>query len=126
MDYQRKRLADSQPVGSPGPVPADLQGLSDASLADLNWTDAFLGYQGQGFFPVSREISALAFKQRLTPQERIAIRAASATDPIITDFLDLLGQAILIDLDHADTVNGLAYLVSIDLLSAERAAEIRA
>lgn len=127
MLYQRKTLADMLPVGEPGPIPTELRGLSDVSLANLDWTDAFLGYQGQGFFPVTvRNVTSIGFKQRLTAQERIAIRAAAVSDPVVADILDLIDTATLVDLDHADTVNGCAYLVSQDLLSAERVAEIRA
>lgn len=128
MDYQRKNLADMSDIGSAGPVPAELRGLADISLADLSWADPALGYSGQGFFPVIRTVSALAFKQRLTGAERIAIRAAAASDAVITDFLDLLdtpGQG-LIELDHPDTVAGMAYLVAHSLLTADRAAAIRA
>jgi hypothetical protein len=131
MDYQRTQLPSTK-IGLPGPVPAELRGLTDASLADLSASipDAAtqLGYAGQGFLPVVRTISALAFKQRLTAIERMAIRAASATDPVITDFLDLLdtpGEG-LIHLDYPDTVAGVAYLVSHNLLTADRAAALRA
>lgn len=132
MDYQRKLLADMSNVGSSGPLPPEISGLTDSDLADLSGSvgDAAseLGYTGQGFFPVLRTISALAFKQRLTGTERMAIRAAAATDPVITDFLDLLdtpGQGI-IELDNPDTVAGMAYLVAHSLLTADRAAAIRA
>lgn len=134
MLYQRKFLANGSSIGEPGPIPVNIANLDDASLADLTASlgepcASELGFSGQGFFPIiTRDVSALGFKQRLTVQERMAIRAASATDPLIADFLDLLntpGRG-LIDLDHADTVNGCAYLVSQELLTAERAAEIRA
>ncbi len=140
MNYQRILVADQSEIGEPGPLPPELVGLSDESLADLSAAlnaDAcdVLGFTGQGFLPVPdpeppappRNISAIAFKQRLTGAERRAIRAASATDEVIADFLDLLNTpgAGLVDLDHADTVNGCAYLVAQELLSSERAAEIR-
>lgn len=125
MNYQRKLLSDMSNIGEAGPLPAEIRNLADESLADLSWADAALGFHGQGFFPASRQISALAFKQRLTAEERIAIRAA-ATDPVIADFLDLLASANLVDLDNADTVAGIEYLVANDLLTADRAAELRA
>jgi hypothetical protein len=105
-----------------------LVGLADVSLADLSWADPALGYSGQGFFPMVRKISAIAFKQRIPGEKRIGIRTAADTDPVIADFLDLLntpGQGT-IELDNADTINGLAYLVSKDLLTADDAAAIRA
>lgn len=133
MNYQRKTLADGSNIGQPGPLPHEISGLSDADLADLSAAvgDAAsqLGFAGQGFFPVSRTISALGFKQRLSGTERMAIRAAAAAgDAVIIDFLDLLDTpgSGMIELDHSDTVSGLAYLVAHNLLTAERAAQIRA
>jgi hypothetical protein len=126
--YQRKQLSDLSSIGSAGPLPPELEGLANESLADLSWADPALGYSGQGFFSVDRSISALAFKQRLTATERMAIRGAAASDAVITDFLDLLdtpGQGT-IELDHPDTVAGVAYLVTKNLLTADRAAAIRA
>lgn len=131
-NYQRKFLANGSNIGGPGPIPVNIANLDDASLADLTASlgepcASELGFSGQGFFPITvRNVSALGFKQRLTAAKRIAIRVAAASDPIIFDFLDLLASADLIDLDHEDTVNGLAYLVSQDLLTADEVAEIRA
>ena len=57
MNYQRKTLP-STAVGEPGPLPADLVGLDDATLADLSVhldqdACAELGYAGEGFFRVA-------------------------------------------------------------------------
>jgi hypothetical protein len=52
MLYQKRLLAGMVDVGEPGPLPADLVGLADVSLADLGWTYEPLGYRGFGFFPV--------------------------------------------------------------------------
>jgi hypothetical protein len=58
MSYQRKQLSTDTDVGVPGPVPADLNGLADESLADIEKAvghDAAeqLGYLDTGFFPVA-------------------------------------------------------------------------
>ena len=54
MLYQRKTLPSTL-VGDPAPLPAELVGLSDDSLADLSAAvpeaAEQLGYAGQGFFP---------------------------------------------------------------------------
>ena len=71
-------------------------------------------------------LSPLDFLRRFTVQERVAIRAAAATDPIIADFLDLLNRATEVHIDSPDTVAGVNYLVSIGLLSAARATEVLA
>lgn len=51
--YQRKNLSDDSNIGNAGALPAELVGLADESLADLSWADPALGYDGQGFVPVT-------------------------------------------------------------------------
>ena len=70
------------------------------------------------------KITRLAFKNRMTQAERIAVRAASDTDPVIFDFMDLVSDAQFIDLSRADTIAGLNYLESQGHLAAGRADEI--
>lgn len=53
MLYQRKDNVAGTLIGQPAPLPAELVGLEDASLADLSWVDEALGYSGQGFTPVA-------------------------------------------------------------------------
>jgi hypothetical protein len=55
--YQRKQLSTDTDVGPPGPLPDDLDGLADVSLADIEAAvghdaAAQLGYLDTGFFPV--------------------------------------------------------------------------
>lgn len=47
--YQRLHVSDQTPIGDPGPLPAELDGLAPESLVDLSWVDSALGYAGQGF-----------------------------------------------------------------------------
>jgi hypothetical protein len=114
--------------------------LTDDTLADLSAhldPDAAqaLGYAGQGFFPVAepipepvrpRWIHKAILKQRIPAQKRIAVRVAAKTDPIIEDFLDLLNSADEVLLDNPETIAGMAYCVSLGLLSAQEAAEVLA
>lgn len=72
--------------------------------------------------PPTTLLTQLAFLRRFTAPERIAIRAS--TDPIIVDFLHLLGLAQDIDLTDPDTVLGTHYLEQQGLLAAGRATEI--
>jgi hypothetical protein len=56
MSYQRKQLSTDTNVGTPGPLPPELVGLADSSLADIEAAvghDAAdqLGYLDTGFFP---------------------------------------------------------------------------
>lgn len=127
MLYQRRLLSDMSDIGEPGPLPQELVGLTDESLADLSAAISpaareLLACEGHGFFPVPeaaapRRISRIAFLQRIATAKRIAIRTAAKTDPVIEDFLDLLGATDLIELEHADTLGGVQYLVAQGLLT---------
>lgn len=74
--------------------------------------------------PPDMRITRLAFKNRMQPAERIAVRAAGNSDPIIFDFMDLVSDAQFIDLSRQDTINGVNYLGSQGHLTLERANEI--
>lgn len=69
-------------------------------------------------------VTKLAFKQRMTTQERIAIRQAAQTDAIIYDFLDLVADSTFIDLERQDTIDGVNYLEANGHLEVGRAEEI--
>lgn len=71
-------------------------------------------------------LTPFQFKSRLTAQERIAIRAAAASDPVVADFLDMLGSASEVLTGDPQTIAGVDYMVSVGLLTAERAAEVLA
>jgi hypothetical protein len=70
----------------------------------------------------SNSISTLEFLKRMTPPERIAIRAS--TNPMVNDFRYMLENAQSINTDNADTVNGTYYLETCGLIAMGRAAEI--
>lgn len=69
-------------------------------------------------------MSVRAFKKRLTTAERVAIRAAATTDPIVFDFIDLVDSSTFIDLTDQDTVDGLNYCEAQGLIAAGRANDI--
>lgn len=130
-NYQRKLLSDGSTIGQPGPLPREIENLSDADVADLTRTlgetcAREIGMHGQGFIPMTGKVTALEFKLRHTPKERIAIRAAGLTDPVVADFLDILDTTGIVELDFQGTKDGVAYLVSLNLLTEERAAAILA
>lgn len=86
-------------------------------------------WDGEGFVaadPVAAPpapISRLDFLRRFTAPQRIAIRTAAATDPIISDALQLLDLAQEVRLDDPDTLAFTGYLVAAGLLTAaDRAA----
>ena len=74
--------------------------------------------------PPNMRVTKLAFKQRMTAAERIAIRTAASTDPIVFDFMDLVDSATYIDLARQDTQDGVNYLEAQGHLAAGRANEI--
>lgn len=133
MLYQRRLVPSMVDVGEPAALPANLQGLTDDTLADLTRSlgqaATELGYTGHGFFPATdahRWLHASVYVQRFTAQERIAIQAARAADPILNDLLYVLERSERISLDHADIIAGLGYLVSQGLIEAGRPAQLRA
>lgn len=67
-------------------------------------------------------ISKLDFLRRFTAEERIAIR--SSIDPVIIDFLYLLDLAQEVNLTDSDTIAGVTYCESINLLAEGRATQI--
>lgn len=132
MLYQRINVADGSRIGEPDALPSFLgTGLTDAVLADISEglgepCATELGLSGQGFLPMTRKVTLIQFMFRLTPEERIGIRIAAASDPIAADFLGILNATPIVELDNEATIAGLGYLVTQALLTAERAAEIRA
>ena len=69
-----------------------------------------------------RKITKRAFMRRFTQSERIAIRNSS--DDIVIDIHEDLKSAINVSLDLQDTIDSLAYLVSVSILTSDRPAEI--
>jgi len=69
-------------------------------------------------------ITKLAFKQRMTQPERIAIRAAAESNPVVFDFQDLVESATFVDLARQDTIDALNTLEAAGLLANGRAAVI--
>lgn len=71
-----------------------------------------------------RVVSSLAFLERFTQAERIALRDAARQNAVLDDWLDLLRAAQEVDLDAERTVAGIAAFVNGALLTTKRAAEI--
>jgi len=73
---------------------------------------------------VDMRITKLAFKQRFTADERIAIREAAAVNPQIYDFEDLVNAATYIDLMRPDTIAAVNAIEQAGLIQSGRAVEI--
>lgn len=76
--------------------------------------------------PVYPKVSPVQFKLLFTSAERIAIKTAREADAVIDDFYDIVEDPRLteVDLGLQSTQDALSYLVSQNLLTVERRAEI--
>lgn len=78
--------------------------------------------------PALPKLSPVEFKLAFTPQERVAIAAARQTDPVLADAYSVLDDPRLsgVDLNLASTQGLIDYLVALELITEERAAQIKA
>lgn len=72
------------------------------------------------------QVSPIEFKLLFTSQERVAIKAAREADPHVNDFFELVEDPRLthVDLSLMSTRAALRHLVTQDLLTEARMAEI--
>lgn len=93
------------------------------SIPSLLWNEQTLEFDAEP--PAPRvELTPLQFLQRFTVYERVAIRGASKTDPIIEDFLDMINAASAFEGGHPLLMQGLGYMIQQGLITPERAAEV--
>ena len=76
--------------------------------------------------PIPRTITKLEYLRRFTTVERVTIRTASKSEPVLEDYLAMMELAGDIDLDDADTVGAVSMLEGAGLIATGRAAEILA
>jgi hypothetical protein len=76
--------------------------------------------------PGDRILTPRQFRLRLTDEEQGAIIAAAMSDAQVLAWRLAAAEAQEIDLDHPDTIAGVAFLVSTGLLTESRAAEVLA
>lgn len=72
------------------------------------------------------QVSPVQFKLLFTAPERVAIKAARASDPVVDDFMDIVEDLRLthVDLGLQSTQDALSYLVMQGLLTTERREQI--
>lgn len=70
------------------------------------------------------KITKLAFRNRFTFAEKVAIETAAETDPVVRVLLKDQEAATFIDLSRQDTLDGVQLLASKALLTPERAEAI--
>lgn len=151
--YQMQTLAGVD-IGDPGPLPAELVGLSDESLADLSWVDPARGFADRRFVPIDVpdpepepepvRVTKIGFSRLFTQAERLAMLAlrkqiGELTAEALVDPANLaLAQAAamfesfdlpaeFIELDHPDTIAAVgALLVGLGVLTEARAEAVLA
>lgn len=76
--------------------------------------------------PTPPKVSPIEFKLLFTAQERVAIKAIRATDPMVDDFYDIVEDPRLthVDLGLSSVQQALGYLTQLELLAPGRAEEI--
>ena len=74
--------------------------------------------------PQVRRVSRLAFRNRFTDAEKLAIYTAAESSAQIRVWLDDLAAAEFVDLDYGATVAGVQALEVAGIIGAGRAAEI--
>lgn len=76
------------------------------------------------FLPSKPRMTRLAFRNRFTFEEKVAIETAAETDATVRVLLKDQSEATYIDLERADTQQGTMLLVQKGLITSERASEI--
>lgn len=74
--------------------------------------------------PPEARLTRVQFMQRFTTPERIAIRTARATDPVVEDFMQMVELAEYISNQDPNLEPGLGYLAQQGLITSDRIAEI--
>lgn len=74
------------------------------------------------FVRKSSIMSKLSFLNRFTLEERVAARASS--DPKMSDFLQMLEMAEVVDLQYPYTIESVNYMVQLGVISSVRAQEV--
>lgn len=147
--YQKTTLA-GVPVGVPGDLPAELVGLADTDLANLDWIDPTQGFAGFGFLPVEvadpkpspHRLPKIDYWRLFTGDEetkfnRARRQVAGLTDADYEDeakagliglerFLNRFDATPIVEVDHPETHQGVDLLVALSILTAERAVAVKA
>jgi len=76
--------------------------------------------------PVPPKVSPVEFMLLFTSPERVALKAARSTDPVIDDWMDIIQDPRLthVDLALQSTQDALSYAVSVNILTVERREQI--
>ena len=94
----------------------------EVESADGVWNPETLAFDPAPPTPI--RITSVDFIQRFTVQERLTLRAAEKTNPVLNDFMELLRLSGGFDIPSEEVTQGLGFLVSQGLLTPQRAAVI--
>lgn len=74
--------------------------------------------------PIKRVLTRLAFRNRFTPAEKVALYTAAESSVQIKIYLDDLAAATFVDPERPDTIAGVQALEAATIIGPGRAAEI--
>jgi hypothetical protein len=114
------------------PIPTDGDWIDLSDIPEASRPGPLWRYENNTFLPpvvpppvvVPNVITKVAFRFRFTDAEYAAILGAAKTDPEVQVWYDTFNMVSSIDLDNQRTKDGVANLVSKNLLTTERANEI--
>lgn len=126
MTYYILYTSANELVGVTNQAPISLPGVSilqvQGQIPDLNktaWNPDTLSFDF-----VSTVLTNVEFLLRFTDSERIAFR--SSTVPEVIDFLALINITPMINVGSAETISGMGHLVTANIVTPTRSAEILA
>lgn len=105
----------------------DLTGMAKEPLPQWEYIDgAFVEHEPPVVKPpyLPNSISKVAFRFRMTDAEYVGVLSAAKTDVEVAAWVETFNMVSQLDLDGQRTKDGVANLVSKNLLTQERATEI--
>lgn len=111
---------DEDAAAAPGKGLGVFSQADDPRRPGWQWDAAAAAWQVVAVPPPP--LTRLQFRLRFTQAERLAIKASD--DPVVADFMDMLGDAQEVVASDPATIAGLGYLEGQGLIGTGRAAEI--
>lgn len=97
----------------------EVNGFDLVDYAHTEWTP-----EAQQSATANQTLTKLEYLRRFTTDERVAIRAAAAANPVLGDYLKLMELAQEINTGDPDTIAAVQMLEQAGLIAAGRAQEI--
>ena len=106
------------------PTPNEYQAIDENYIVEDNRVLKLYILRNKTAEEMRKVWTAYEFLTRFTQQERAILRSASATDPLVADFSQLLGAAQEVISDDPVTIQAMDYLVYAGYITNERRSEI--